>query len=234
MFTKKANLKEGKINLQVLKEKFDYEIKYLKKYFKLNQSSVSTHKDTLEKSLITEIKNNPEKESQLFEFYDEEIQLITSFYYHSSIVLVYTILENTLTQLCVQIKNETNNRFSIDFLASRDNIGKTKEYLELTTGLEFEKIEKIWPRIGMFQKLRNIIIHQNSTFKNDKESKKMRNMFKDIKISSDNKKFYIKNEKLIDEFICKMEDLINALINDLHSKTFMIIENDKTDDSLPF
>ena len=227
MFTKKDNLTEGKINLQELKTKFDLEISYLRKYFDLNKSSVKSHTDILEKKLLSDIYKNPEKESQLYQFYDEEIQLITSYYYHSSIVLVYTILENTLTQLCVHITNKTNNIFSIDFLANRDNIGKTKEYLELTTGLEFKKIEKLWPRIGMFQKLRNKIIHQNSTLKDKKEAGKMKNMFKDIKFSSD--------DKLIYEFIEKMEKLVDTLINDIKSKTFIIIEKAKIDNSdLPF
>jgi len=227
VFTKKDNLTEGKINLQELKTKFDLEISYLRKYFDLNKSSVKSHTDILEKKLLSDIYKNPEKESQLYQFYDEEIQLITSYYYHSSIVLVYTILENTLTQLCVHITNKTNNIFSIDFLANRDNIGKTKEYLELTTGLEFKKIEKLWPRIGMFQKLRNKIIHQNSTLKDKKEAGKMKNMFKDIKFSSD--------DKLIYEFIEKMEKLVDTLINDIKSKTFIIIEKAKIDNSdLPF
>ena len=99
MFTKKNNPKESQLNVQILEERFAYETRYLKKYFKINESSVKKHKEQIEISLLKEIKENPDKESQLNDFYENEIRIITSFYYHSSVVLVYTILENSLTQI---------------------------------------------------------------------------------------------------------------------------------------
>jgi len=236
MFTKKTNTTEGYVNTQEIRTNFEYEIRYLKKYFVLNNSSVESHKEELEKSLLTEIELDPTKESTLNDFYQKEIQLITSYYYHSSIVLVYTVLENALTEICSQIQIDTNNLFSVNFLASRDNIGKTKEYLELTTRLEFRKIEHIWPRIGQFQKLRNIIVHQNSTFKDANDATKLRNMFRDIVISNDNKSFFISNHTLIDEFIVKMEKLVKVILEDIDSKTFEINprETNVQIDSLPF
>ncbi len=236
MFTKKINTTEGHVYTQDIRTNFDYEIKYLKKYFSLNNSSVKTHKEEIERSLLAEIELDPSKESTLNDFYLKEIQLITSYYYHSSIVLVYTVLENTLTKICSQIQIDTNNTFSVISLANRDNIGKTKEYLELTTKLEFRKIEHIWPRIGQLQKLRNIIVHQNSTFNKENEDVRLKNMFRDVVISSDKKTFYISSHTLIDEFIIKMEKLVNVILEDIDSKIFQInpIENKVQIDNLPF
>ncbi len=236
MFIKKANTTEGHISTEDIRTNFEYEIRYLKKYFDLNTISVQRHKEELETSLLNEIELEPSKESLLIEFYQKEIQLITSYYYHSSIVLIYTVLENILTQICTQIQIETNNKFSVNLLGSRNNIEKTKDYLELTTKLEFRIIEGIWPRIGQFQKLRNIIVHQNSTFKDAIEMRKLRNMFSEILISNDNKSFYIPDNKLTDEFILKIEALVNVILGDIESKLFEINprENNNQIENLPF
>ena len=236
MFTKKTNTTEGHVNTHEIRNNFEYEIKYLKKYFVLNNISVESHKQELERSLLLEIELDPSKESTLNDFYQKEIQLITSYYYHTSIVLVYTVLENTLTKICSQIQIDTNNLFSVNLLGSRDNIGKTKNYLELTTRLEFKKIERIWPRIGQFQKLRNIIVHQNSTFKDESDATKLKNMFKNIVLSTNNKDFFISNHTLIDEFIIKMEKLVKVILEDIESKMFEINPRENIDQTndLPF
>ncbi len=234
MFTKKNNPKESQLNVQILEERFAYETRYLKKYFKINESSVKKHKEQIEISLLKEIKENPDKESQLNDFYENEIRIITSFYYHSSVVLVYTILENSLTQICYFLNSNTGNDFPIDSLGKRDNIGRAKEYLQLTTQLDFVKIEKVWPRICQFQKLRNLIVHQNSTLKNSADKEKLEKMFSPSQLSFDEKRFYILDETLVLEFIAKMEILIEEILNDIKSKIFIIEKNESIKDDLPF
>jgi len=65
MFIKKANTTEGHISTEDIRTNFEYEIRYLKKYFDLNTISVQSHKEELETSLLNEIELEPSKESIL-------------------------------------------------------------------------------------------------------------------------------------------------------------------------
>ncbi|EMX8467653.1 hypothetical protein AAH178_003567 [Serratia marcescens] len=83
----------------------------------------------------------------------------------TAVVLIYSVLEAILSDICYEIYKNTGAKFPLDDLLSGRLIGKAKDYLVITSGLDFSLISGGWAEIGKHQSLRNIIVHQNSFFK---------------------------------------------------------------------
>ncbi|KPZ64176.1 hypothetical protein AN392_02689 [Pseudoalteromonas sp. P1-16-1b] len=228
MFTKKEDVSEVTFNLNLLTDRFTYEIKYLREYMNFSSQSVEERTESLGDQIYQDSIDNPEHEALLQEMFLEEQRAINSYLYHSSIVLVYTVLESTLAQICTEVKFKVKADFSYDGLSGGNIIKKAVEYLKITVGLPFSSIEHIWPRIGQFQNLRNEIVHQNGKFagKNAdtirQNKNKMLNMFNSLELNESETQFYIMSEHLVCEFIDRTEALIQTIISDIESKTYVI------------
>lgn len=228
MFTKKENVSEVTLNLNLLSDRFKYEVKYLREYMNFSSQSVEERTEKLGDKIYQDSLENPEHEALLQEMFIEEQRAISSYLYHSSIVLVYTVLESTLAQICTEVKFKVKADFSYDGLSGGNIIQKAIEYLKITIGLPFSLIEHIWPRIGQFQNLRNAIVHQNGKFSGKnaetivKNKDKMLNMFNSLELNENETQFYIMSDQLVCEFIDKTETLIETIVNDIESKTYLV------------
>jgi len=228
MFTVKDDIQQASIDLSYFKEKFELEIEYLKKYLINNEECIVLQEQKLGDDLFAKTELEPDKESYFNDFYEKEIKMLVSFYYHSSITLIHSILENSLTNLCNLVRQSTRNRFALNNLGNRDLIGAGVEYLTLTTDLEFESIQTVYPDIKNFQKLRNIIIHQNSCYKDENEMNKLNNLFPNkLDFDTENKRFHITGNELVNNHLNRVKEFINILISHNINKTFLIqpIEN---------
>ncbi|WP_261858198.1 hypothetical protein [Photobacterium sanguinicancri] len=229
MFTKKDNIEEVNLHLDLLKDRFKYEVKYLREYINFTSQSVDERTQKLGDKIYQDTLDNPEHESLLQDMFIKEQKAISSYLYHSAIVLVYTVLESTLSQICTEVKFKVRADFSYDGLSGGNIIQKAVEYLKITTSLPFSSIEHIWPRIGQYQNLRNSIVHQNGKFSGkdegtiSKNRNKMLNMFNSLELSEDEKQFYIMSDGLIREFIDKTESLIEVIVQDIESKTYLVV-----------
>jgi hypothetical protein len=228
MFTKKENVSEVTLNLDLLTNRFKYEVKYLREYMNFSSQSVEERTARLGDRIYQDSIDNPEHETLLQEMFLEEQRAISSYLYHSAIVLVYTVLESTLAQICTEVKFKVKADFSYDGLSGGNTIKKAIEYLKITIGLPFSTIERIWPRIGQFQNLRNEIAHQNGKFagknadtiKSNKD--KMLNMFNSLELNESETQFYIMSDHLVCEFIDKTQALIEIIVSDIKSKTYVV------------
>jgi hypothetical protein len=228
MFRKKEDVSEVTFDLDLLKDRFTYEVKYLREYMTFSSQSVEERTESLGDRIYQDSLDNPEHETLLQEMFLEEQRAINSYLYHSSIVLVYTVLESTLAQICTEVRFKVKADFSYDGLSGGNIIKKAVEYLKITVGLPFSTIERIWPRIGQFQNLRNDIVHQNGKFagktpESIKQNKdKMLNMFNSLELNESETQFYIMSDHLVCEFIDKTEALIQNIISDIESKTYVV------------
>lgn len=243
MFTKKASVEELSLDIDRLKEKFKYEIKYLRQYLGFTSDSVDEKQEQLAKTIFEDSQSDPDNEAYLQDLYSKEIKAISSYYHHSSIVLIYTVLESSLSQLCHEVTEMTKSKFTHERLAGKNLIGKSIDYLQLTSSLDFTKIEGVWAKIGRYQGIRNQIVHQNSRLKKDKtgstaaEQEKLKKLFKDIEFSSDGDRFYILDKKIVIEFLDSTEKLMNVLYQEIECKTFLVpvvYADDEISDELPF
>ena len=134
MFTKKENVSEVTLQLKLLTDRFRYEVKYLREYMAFSSKSIEERAEDLGDKIYQDSLDNPEHEALLQEMFIEEQRAINSYLYHSSIVLVYTVLESTLAQICTEIKFKVKASFSFDGLSGGNIIQKAIEYLKITIG----------------------------------------------------------------------------------------------------
>lgn len=230
MFTKKENVKEVSIQLSLLKERFDYEIKYLRDYLNFSIESVDERAKKLADRVYEDTLENPDLESMLQEMYEQESKAISSYLYHSSIVLVYTVFESTLSQICTELKFSAKIPFSFDEVGGGGNIMKSFNYLKISASLPKIEIEKITPKFGKFQQLRNSIAHKNGRFSGkdasaiEKQRKLFTQEFPCIELSSDQKQFYIMASEPVEDFIDLVEKSIELVVSHIQEQVFIVVE----------
>lgn len=236
MFTYK-DAKPEKLSFHSFEEKLKKEHQYLLKYFELNSARIEQTTNELKESLIKEIEGNPDEETKVNYFYEAQLSSIVSFYYHSSITLVHSFFENQLFQLCKLIQSKTKSKFDITLLNGRDHIKSGLNYLTLTTNLSENVLNKHKPRLGKFQRIRNKIIHQNSTYKDETDRLKLYNDFgKQIDFYGIENKFFISSDVLPKEYLERTMGLYEEILNHLRSVDFIIpLElNERNTEDLPF
>lgn len=242
MFTKRENLEDKKLDLEHLSKKFQYEIKYLSQYLSFTQELADRKGEELMDEMYSDTESNPENESIIQQIFENERKSLLSYYHHSAIVLIYSVLESILSDICYEVKSITLAKFSHNDLSSGNLIKKSKDYLEYTSGLNFSLIEGEWGKIGQFQKLRNMIVHQNSSFTGsvesiDNQKKIIKNNFPKIEISLDDK-FYILSNELVIEFINLINAFILKIFSHIKSITYQteadIIKTLSPTDDIPF
>jgi len=230
VFTKKENVTEVLIDLNLLKERFEYEIKYLREYLAFSSESVTERAEKLTDRIYQDTIDNPDLESMLQDIYEKEHKAISSYLYHSSIVLVYTVFESTLSQICTELKFSAKVPFSFDEVNGTGNIMKSFNYLKMAASLPKEEVERITPRFGKFQKLRNSIAHKNGYFSGkdaraiDKQREWVIQEFSSIELSPDQKQFYIMKSDPVEEFIDLVETSIDFVVSHIKEQVFIVAE----------
>ncbi|WP_116768969.1 hypothetical protein [Maribacter litoralis] len=224
MFTKKELITK-EIDFSYFKESLNSEKKYLEQYFEINSEKISETNNQFSDKLLEQIEENPSLESKIIAEYESSFRAINSYYFHSSIALIHTYFESYISQLCNKITDHTLSSFSLQLLKGNNLIKTALDYLKLTTGLNDEIINIHKPRLGKFQNLRNKIIHENSTYKDDTDKAKLENGFSGkIEFDETNNKFFLKDDELAIEYLEKSNIFLNEIIIILSEKEF-VIEN---------
>lgn len=241
MFTKRKDLVEKKIDLANLRTKFDYEIKYLHEYLTFTSDLTEKKSEQLADALYKFTESDPDNENMIQSLFEREKYSLLSYYHHSAIVLIYSVLETILADICDTVCNEMHSKLSHNSLSGGNLISKSREYLQITTSLEFTLIEGEWARIGQFQMLRNVIVHQHSSFVGsikeiDNQKNKIKNNFPSIKINDEHNRFYVIQDALVNEFLNLVERLICKIVNHVESMLFLVEKNKIVipDDDIPF
>ncbi len=154
-----------KIDLEGFKALLDHELTYLGEYFEFNSQMLKKRECDLEKCLEKDIQDNQAIEVHLRDMYHLDFIIIPSYFYHSSVVTLYSLLENSLNSLCLIIQEETNFIVGLNDLTGSNIVEKARRFLAKTASIDFEELDNDWMRITDFQKLRNLIVHNNSQIK---------------------------------------------------------------------
>ncbi|HTN05699.1 hypothetical protein [Agriterribacter sp.] len=210
-----------KIDFSSLSVKFELELNYFKEYISFNSEQLNRRHDELQKMMQTEVSDFPENKMIIEAIYAEEALILPSYFFHSSIVALYSLLENNLNEICNVIIKETAFAFSISDLGDRNILKRARIFLDKLTNIEFIKIDKSWIKITSIQKLRNLIVHQNA------KTKELKNDIADIIFSYgttrediDGLRFYIHKSQLLDEFLAAIEQMIKEIIDQLSRSNF--------------
>ena len=228
MLTKKKSSIEKNIDLVSFKERTEYELKYLRSYVVDISEAISEKGETLEENMIADIDSQPDNEEMLVGLFHKEISKLKSYFYHSSIVLVYTLLESSLSHLSAEIKNCTNSKLLLNDLSDNNLIRKSIRYIELTCDIDLKKEKKLYDRICEYQQLRNQIVHQNSRVKGNtpealvKNAKALEVTFSGIEINSESWDFHVTDNSLIKELVDVVEAFLNIAINKVNAQIFVV------------
>ncbi|MFA0434578.1 hypothetical protein AB4514_22380, partial [Vibrio cyclitrophicus] len=228
VLTKKSTLKEKKIDLHAFKERTEYELKYLRSYVVDISEAISEKGESLEQSMIADIDSSPDDEEILVDLFNKEISKLKSYFYHSSIVLVYTLLESTLSHLTTEIKNCTNSKLALQDLNDNNIIRKSIKFIDLICSVDLKNEKKLYDRICEFQQLRNQIVHQNSRVKGQDEKSLKKNAialkatFPMIEINEDSWDFHITESSLIEELVNVVDAFIAVAIEDIEKQVFIV------------
>ncbi|WP_321296170.1 hypothetical protein [Marinifilum fragile] len=234
MFTYKET-EQKQFTFEQFNSKLEKEYDYLLKYFELNSSRIESTINELRNSLDEEIEADSSNEVLINEFYESQLLSIVSFYYHSSITLVHSFIENQLLKLCKEIQDKTMSKFDVSLMGGRDYIKSSLDYLKLTTRLDDEILNRHKPRLKQFQILRNKIIHDNSSYFDDTEKRKLQNAFSDkIEYFEEEQKFYLKSDELPKEYLSKGIGLFREIFNYLRSLDFIVPTIESESAELPF
>ena len=224
-----------KINTDEIRFTLIHEIKYFNEYFSFNENMIIKRNVELEQLLKIDIQENERDENLYRNIYDFDSLKLSSYFYHSSLVSLYSLLEKNLNQICDQVKKDVGFNIGLEDFAGQNIIKTSKVYLAKLVKIDFDKIDKEWIEITNYQKIRNLIVHQNSQLKSietNHENQKLIRSF-DIEIDNATHNFYIRNRIVIDKFLKIIEKFIFEILDQLSKKEIKNIEF-KEDDSSPF
>lgn len=203
-----------KIEFQDIKAKFQIELDYFDKYLIFNETQVSNHVKEVEQSLKEDQIENPNL--PMSQMYEEELKKIPSLFYSSSILILFSILESTLNDICQKIIEESNIPISIDSYSGTNYVHKTNIFLGTFGRINFSSIDKNWNEITKFQKLRNNIIHNNSRIiEYEKKKRSFEALLRSLKIYDFNEnknRFYIVNVAPVNKLKENIKSYIESIL----------------------
>ena len=231
-----------KIVIENFRKRFNHELKYLDEYFELNNKMLIRRRSDLDLCLKEDIQKHPDQEYIFRDFYQVDYIKIPCYFYNSAIVSLYSLLENNINSLCEIIELESTLEIKLKDLAGSNIIDKGRLFLIKIGGVDFEKIDKEWFRIKDFQKLRNLIVHNNAQMRNTEKDYKLMRKFKEINTYNINieKDFHITDISIVYEFLGLIENFINSILNQIEERQLKKNESDPKSlqysilDDLPF
>lgn len=212
--------RDFKIDLKDFRKRFSHELKYLNEYFELNNNMLIERKEKLDADLKVDIQKHPEHEESFRGFYEIDYIKIPCYFYNSAIVSLYSLLETNINSLCGIIQEETNFAIELSDLSGFNIIDKAKRFLSKVANINFEKINKKWNRITDFQKLRNLIVHNNAQMKNPEKDCNLIRKFGGVNISGIGNDFYITDISLVYEFLELIEKFIVSILEQIEDRKF--------------
>src|SRR4051812_48933325 len=108
-----------KIDFENVKIKFEIEVSYFREYILFNCERLTERKKKLNVLMLQEIAETPENTLALEQIYDEEKLRIPSYFHHSTIVSLYSLLENNLNEICDIIVNKTDFVFKLNDISDK-------------------------------------------------------------------------------------------------------------------
>jgi hypothetical protein len=222
------------INVSNLHTKFGHDMDYFKDYLDFNKEKLRERQRKINSQLDEDIKENPSLEQGLIEIYDDDFKRIPAYFYHSSVILLYSLLEHYLNEICNKIITKTRFPFSLKDFAGNNIILKSKIFLQ-KIDIEMNYMEKEWNEIIKLQRIRNLIVHHDShiQFRSDQSMKqssdyKLFQEFKSIEVRPSGQ-FVILEGDVLYSFRGLISLYFNYILDQVKTKKFKLfgLDHDK-------
>ena len=214
----------------------------IKDFIVENEKQIENREKKLLNLLKEDIAENPDRiKDDLSKLYQEDIQAYPSFTYNAYFMSSYSLLEYFFNKICIDLQNELELKIKVKDLSGNGSLSRSKNYLTKILLLDLTDLDKEWIQITKYQKIRNLIVHENSSipFEENGPSKmlKLINEFKSLEVNEKEGFFKIKEAKFLFDFISLSESFLENLINKIWDKSFRSLRdhNSNNDDfDFPF
>jgi hypothetical protein len=229
------------VDVSTIRLKFNHDMEYFKGYIQFNKEKLEERQKILHYQLQSDIEDNPNDADTLMQIYDDDFKRIPAYFYHSSVISLFTLLEYSLNQTCLEIILRTKMPIQLKDLAGTNILNKARIFLSKLCNIHLRTFEKEWIQVSNFQRIRNLIVHHNShvdpgNANNIRETNdyKILQDFKDVNVDLNTGKFLITNHNIIERYYDLIDSYVNSLFDEVSKKQFKLfgIDYDKYQDDL--
>lgn len=161
------------ILLQYHRGTIESEIKSFKEYIIDNRFSIKKQQESFNKMLEEQVKSNPDDTQEIYEWHEDQYYQYNEFYpatfNNSTLLSLYSFFEFNLRHLCITLDRHKKYSIQLEDLSGQNYIEKSRKYLNLVVNLDLTDLDSAWQAIIKFQKIRNCIVHNNSSIIKQKD-----------------------------------------------------------------
>jgi hypothetical protein len=195
------------INTHDLSQQLHLELEYIKKYLLHLNDNIQVHNTLMNTYLYEDLeKVGMLNELELRAVYKDDLLKIPSYAYHSSFLLIYSLLESTLQKLAKLVQVELNLPFKFEDLKGANYLLTSIVYIRTVIPMPQVLIDK-GNDFAPYQKVRNLIVHNGSIMPITNKVKHNLVFTKYINYDQDGS-FYIKDIEFLYKFLGKVEVFI--------------------------
>jgi hypothetical protein len=146
----------------------------IKDYINETNNLIIKEQNKVQKFIEDELKSLEDEDEVrgVIEFYLEDFDKYDKTYkellMNSTFVTSFSVFEHSFLQICKYAQKEKNSTLSVSDLAGNGVVNKCKTYIEKGLEIDLSSLNQDWQAITNFNKIRNVIVHNASNFKKDK------------------------------------------------------------------
>ena len=195
------------INTIDLNQQLHLELEYLKKYLKHLNNNINVHNSLMNSYLNEDLEEFGRlNELEMRAIYKDDLLKIPSYSYHSSYLLIFSLLESTLQKIGKLLQTELNLPIKLEDLRGTNYLSTSIQYIRSVIPMTQVLIDKGNDFIP-YQIIRNLIVHNGSIMPVSSKNKHKLLFVQFITYDLDGS-FYIKDIEFLDRFLSKVETFI--------------------------
>lgn len=215
-------LNKTKLLEQVFRHQAQDNLEHFREYTLELESKFSADKNRLADTFLETMEGfNNDDLREIKDYYSDDYYVIEEIhiglYRKSTLVSVYSFLENSLNILCRHMHKQYGYALEVADLRG-EGIVRARLYLEKMSGINFSLINGEWSKIYSFNKIRNCIVHSEGNIKVSRSAAQLANIVNASPGLSLINEGYIKVERVyIDDIITTIEEFMNKLYDQIFS-----------------
>ena len=202
---------------ELLRIRIAFDIRNLREYVRKLEDVLRNELEKFNLRVEEETSKLPEhQKEEFYNFCSGEYWQLTEVFPHifrsSLFVTCYSFFEHELNELCGYFHKHQSCPIKINDLKG-DGIFRAKIYLKKVVGIEFPDQSTSWEDIVDYNKIRNIIVHNNGKLDDSQKSKRIEEFIKKkSSIKLNNLKFIKFNDNFSLEIISTIKEFLDELI----------------------
>jgi hypothetical protein len=150
----------NRLDLYNIEALVKHEISYLKNYLDHLNETIAKNKANVQSSLEEEYQEHG-YHSGLEDIYEDDIIKFPSYFYQSSFLLIYSLLESTFHNLCNELHMQLNLPIKMEDLKGNNYLEGSFKYINYFTPIGQVLMEQ-YSDLKNYQLVRNFIVHNGS------------------------------------------------------------------------